>query len=270
MSKYTTQIRYICETLAGYTHSEGFDNVNAIIDEAAPKLFNFQFPIYDSNHKHALECQILLHYYTYEIGFETLGLFKLRLCSRLRDIMPYYNHLYESAALQFDPFIDVDITHNSSDRNHEEFSDSDTLTENNYSYQKGENHGGKSGYNTEAQQTPRTFSRKFSDMPQGSISDVENGSYLTEYTAESETDGTKRKDYQDKDNSSFKNDTEEHNGSHRTKSGGRDSKLEKRETTKGKTGGKSYSQLLQEYRDTILNIDLMIVDELKDLFMLLW
>ena len=42
------------------------------------------------------------------------------------------------------------------------------------------------------------------------------------------------------------------------------------EHVKGKTPGASYSKLLQEYRETFLNIDMMIIDDLSDLFFGLW
>ena len=42
------------------------------------------------------------------------------------------------------------------------------------------------------------------------------------------------------------------------------------ETIKGKRNGVSYSDLVNEYRKTIINIDMMIIDELKDLFFGLW
>ena len=38
----------------------------------------------------------------------------------------------------------------------------------------------------------------------------------------------------------------------------------------GKRGSASYSKLLNEFRETFLNIDLMIINELKDLFFYLW
>ena len=38
----------------------------------------------------------------------------------------------------------------------------------------------------------------------------------------------------------------------------------------GKTNSKSYSLLLKELRDTFINIDLMVIDELSDLFMSVW
>ena len=35
----------------------------------------------------------------------------------------------------------------------------------------------------------------------------------------------------------------------------------------GKRGGTSYSKMLQEFRDTFINIDMLIINELKDMFM---
>ena len=38
----------------------------------------------------------------------------------------------------------------------------------------------------------------------------------------------------------------------------------------GKSGGMSYSAMLLEYRETFINIDEMIIEELSDLFFGLW
>lgn len=37
MSKYTTQLRYICEVEAGYTESQPYSKVNEIVKAAAPE-----------------------------------------------------------------------------------------------------------------------------------------------------------------------------------------------------------------------------------------
>ena len=42
------------------------------------------------------------------------------------------------------------------------------------------------------------------------------------------------------------------------------------ESVKGKRGGMTYQKMVMEYRETIINIDSMIIDELKDLFMMIW
>ena len=110
MSKYTTEVRFICENYAGLTESKGFDNIEEILTASAPKVFSFDFPMFDENYRIPLERKILRHYYTREIGEETVGLWKLRLNTRLNEIMPYYNQLYESELLKFNPFYDVDYT----------------------------------------------------------------------------------------------------------------------------------------------------------------
>ena len=61
MSKYTTEIRFICETEAGLTESTGFNNVEEVLELACPKVFNFEFPIFDENYRAVLEKKILMH-----------------------------------------------------------------------------------------------------------------------------------------------------------------------------------------------------------------
>ena len=110
MSNYTTQVRFLCESLTGHDSSVGFDDVDTVITEACPIIFNFNYGIFDNAYKLPLERKILMHYYTREISEETYGLWKLRLKERLNLIMPYYNQLYQSALLNFNPLYDVDLT----------------------------------------------------------------------------------------------------------------------------------------------------------------
>ncbi len=110
MSKYTTELRFICESLAGLTESQGYDQVNWIIEQAAPKIFSFDFPIFDESYRSVLEKKILKHYYTREIGLETYGLWQLKLDTKMNEIMPYFNQRYKSETLEFNPLYDFDIT----------------------------------------------------------------------------------------------------------------------------------------------------------------
>jgi len=118
MSDFTTQLRFICESYAGRTEegSEAHD-VDSIIALARPQLFNFDYPIFDEAYKPELETKIINHFYTQEIGQETVGLFKQRLKTKMREIMPYYNQLYMSERLKFDPFKNADYVdlHNASE-----------------------------------------------------------------------------------------------------------------------------------------------------------
>lgn len=110
MSKYTTEVRYICETYAGLKESEGYNKINDIITNSMDKIFDFDYPIFDENYKSVLQRKILKHYYTREIGMETVGLWKHFLDMKMNEIMPYYNKLYLSETLEFNPLYDVDLT----------------------------------------------------------------------------------------------------------------------------------------------------------------
>ncbi|MBO7731204.1 MAG: hypothetical protein J6S67_01575 [Methanobrevibacter sp.] len=109
MSKYTTEVRYICETAAGYDESKGFNDVDQIINDSIDNIFTFDFPIFDESYRNVICSKILRHYYTREIGFETVGLWKLKLYTKLNEIMPFYNQLYNSELIKFNPLYDVDL-----------------------------------------------------------------------------------------------------------------------------------------------------------------
>ena len=109
MSKYTTEVRYICETNAGLKESKGYKSVAEVIANSRTKIFDFDYPIYDESYRSVLETKILKHYYTREIGLETVGLWKLKLDTKMNEIMPYYNQLYKSALIEFNPMYTTDL-----------------------------------------------------------------------------------------------------------------------------------------------------------------
>lgn len=110
MSKYTTEVRYICETTAGLTDSVGFNSVDAVLDECVDKIFDFDYPIFDETYRRPLNKKILRNFYTREICAESVGLWKLYLQQRLNEIMPYYNKLYETDISKLNPYYNVDLT----------------------------------------------------------------------------------------------------------------------------------------------------------------
>ena len=111
MSKYTTEVRFICEEAAGLKQSVGYNDVNDVVQQAYPKIFDSSLTFHNEETKARLLPKILIHYYTREIGFETVGLWKLKLNQKLREILPYYNQLYASEELKYDPLQNVSNTH---------------------------------------------------------------------------------------------------------------------------------------------------------------
>lgn len=109
MANYTTEVRSICEVYAGNKQQQGYNAIDNIVEKAAPLVFE-KFPIFDEDYRLPLEKKILRHFYTREICMETVGLWKLHFNNKMNEIMPYYNKLYESELLKFNPFWDTDLT----------------------------------------------------------------------------------------------------------------------------------------------------------------
>ena len=109
MSLYTTELRSICEFYSGYNESQGFSKIDEIVENSRRDIFG-EYPIFDEKYRGILERKILKHYYVNEIGEETVGLWKLKVNNKMNEIMPYYNKLYESELLKYDPLNDVNVT----------------------------------------------------------------------------------------------------------------------------------------------------------------
>ena len=110
MSKYTTEVRFICEEKSGLDISVNSNDVNNVIANSWNKIFTTNTPFFDEEYRSVLCQKILKHYYLREIGCETVGVWLLWMNTRLEEIMPYYNQLYESAKIKFNPMHDVELT----------------------------------------------------------------------------------------------------------------------------------------------------------------
>lgn len=254
MSKYTTEVRYICETLSGLDESSGYNDVADIIENARPSIFSFTYPIFDEAYKETLETKILKHYYTREIGLETYGLWKLKLDTKLNEIMPYYNKLYDSELLEFNPLYTKDYTRTTKNVG---VSQTNTASASNTSNSQTETH---SDISNDAR--GRASTDLYSDTPQGQISHLEDKSYLTNARQISDNDV-----------------------GHAETSGNVNTSGNTVGNTVGNTTGNTLddyiervigydgiipSDLIEKFRKTFLNIDMMIINELEELFMQLW
>nr|DAD85022.1 MAG TPA: Lower collar protein [Podoviridae sp. ctV3c15] len=291
MSKYTTEVRYICEVAAGLDVSTDYKGVEDVIKKALPVVFDFSFPIFDENYRSVLETKILKHFYTREIGLETVGLWKLKLDTKLNEIMPYFNQLYKSQLYAFNPFYDVDLTRkhridgsgtkDTDTTNNTKAEHRITVDENGSTSSNGSGSSDSESANTNVSVNTDAFSERYSDTPQGALTDLKADKYLTNATLrddnknanENNTGTDKTSTKSDVENTENKN-TETNGNNSTTVNGNISSTLTNTEdyleTVQGKNGGSSYSKLLMEYRETFINIDMMVLDELEDLFMQLW
>lgn len=285
LAKYTTEVRTICEFYANQKTPEpsNFASVDSTIQAAIPNIFTFTFPIFDESYRVPLETKILRHYYTREIGFETTGLWRLKLETKLNEVMPYFNQLYKSELLEFNPFYDVEL---GTTRNNEH-NQIENATENADATSKSETDTTQTTKDTIADTDNTTIDstvtrnntekNAYSDTPQGQVSNVDNYTYLTNYrnvnnTGTDSTDETNNRTYNRTadgtltgnitNNSSSTNEVQNNKNITST-----DDYIEK---VSGKRGTSSYSSMLKEFRETFLNIDMQVIDSLSDLFMGVW
>ena len=331
MSHYTTEVRFICEQYAGEFTSSDYSTVESIIENSRKKIFDFDFPIYDESYRSVLETKILKRYYTREIGFETVALWKFWLNKRLNEIMPYYNQLYKSTLLEFNPFYDVDYTTtNNANKKYDEKNsktnnsngnslrtdnlktstsgtDNSTRTDNLKTVSSGTNKNTRTDNlhtateNTEDATNNNTRYDLYSDTPQGALTGVNEENYLTNArkTTDNRTDhrsnsgtttntGTQTIDSSNNEETDYtgtqKNDSTNSQETNYTGTQGNEVTNASNENgtrnftdtsdylehVAGKRNGASFSAMLNEYRNTFINIDVMIINELADLFMNVW
>ena len=238
MSKYTTEVRFICETEYGLKESVGQAKVDEILTVVAPKIFDFDFPIFDETYRLALEKKILRHFYTREICCETVGLWKLRLEDKMNEIMPFLNKYYMMYVSELNPLYNVDvekrgqsIVNKDEDRRNEFNNSSDTNTEGHSDSQ-----------------------RLYSDTPQNGLTSVQSGEYLTNATV----DGSNS------------------NGEGHAKSNGWDTSKNSAkdvndyyETVQGRNSG-FIGDAWKKFTEGFRNVDKMLFKELEELFFQLW
>lgn len=194
--------------------------------------FDFEmtdYPIFDENYRSTLNNNILYHYYENEIGFETAPLFRFYLNQRLNEIMPKYNELYRVQK----QIIDNNLLLNNV-----------SLTES----LSGQNSTSTSTSSTSTNSGSSSNKNLFQDTPQGQISstDIDNQTWATNLTLDHNTTSNTIND----SNNSIGNGTNSYVKS-----------------IIGNNGNKFNIELLNEIKNNLMNIDLMIIDELYDLFM---
>lgn len=231
MSDFTTKLRYI------------LDDVNFDIGME-------DYPIFDENYRHILNAKIFNHYYDYEIGFQTASMFRFYLNNTMNEIMPYYNKLYLSENLISEPLLSFKRNSHTLSEN---ISDTDVNATNTSEKDETQTNDG----NITDTNTLDTMTA-FYDTPMGSLGDITSSSQVTSVDKNSGTNTT----VTDNDStllidSNITNTTD--SNTHDTTNN---------DSTTDESGfNNSESELLMKYRETFINIDMMVIDSLSELFM---
>ena len=211
-----------------------------------------------------------------EIGFETDGLFKFQLETWLRIHMPYFNKMFESELIEFDP-----LENSSVNVTAQKINDRNQTAKRNAT-QSMENNGvtdstSKTSGETNVTSTDDNFERDLtSNTPDGRLAITANdGEGVIEYASviKEETEN----------NVSNSNGTESNTGTSKTTDSATTDSVSKDDMTAnindvedyiqhrgGKIGVQSYADMLTKYRKSFLRIEQDIFKEMQQLFMLVY
>lgn len=268
------------------------------------------YPIFDEAYREGLNNKIINHFYFREIGFETAGLFKFYLNQKMSEIMPYYNQLYKSELLNFNPFYNVDKTtvndgvkndnssrvgnssttgtndfENTTDNSNIKTDNSTSVNENGSSTKNSTSETGNNS-NTDLNNTKKVHS----DTPQGllSINNIEDEIYASDADYNTDVKNNISTHYNASANEAIQtgngftntaNNSTETNLAHNKGNNSNNITVDNIDSTTnnstesylshviGKEGSETYSEMLLKYRNTFINIDMMIIEELNELFM---
>jgi hypothetical protein len=214
-------------------------------------VFPSDYPFYceDEQCKKEFEETFILHYLTNEIGFETPYLFNQKLLGKLKLIMPYYEQLYETEWTR----LDKDMMNQKDLMDKTTHTLTQTLT--------GEQQSNQSNQSTDNLNASSTSSSdgKTSNLSDGVSSVSLEEGYLTSVTHSS-------------DEMTGSNQSESNSSTSLTHSSNNQTILE--ETTinesHGDIGIQTPAFAIAEWRKIIININQLIIEDCRDLFMKLY
>ena len=306
MAEYSLQLREIIEQVTQYDENLSH---RQIIEKGRKHLFDFDYPFFDENYRKQFETNFIRKFYMREIGFEVEELFKFQLETWLNINMPYFNNLFESELIKYNPLENsrMEVTHTkTNDKEQNDLRNIDQLsnthgTGKTDSEQTGNVDSTQNSTTDTQQDTDRNsnrvdeqFTRELEgDTPQNRLQlttgekgtgILEYASKITENSTGSEGNTTENEGVTgttNTDSTGNRTDTTDFSSQDETNV---DSTAEQEDRYKseaseledfiqnrvGKIGVQSYSKLIQDYREALLRIEVQIHNEMQELFMLVY
>ena len=195
-------------------------------------LFDQPYNLYNNELKPYFQEKFFQHFMFYEIGFDNINIFKQHLISTLNDIYPKYKQLYETEirCQNIDFMLNKD------------------LKESYIRKLNGESEGNSQATSTSDNTSNSNDLSIANDTPQNKIDDLDK--YMT---SASKTNSN-----------STNNSTSNANNTIKNKSNNTE---EYELISQGNIGVTSSAELLEKWRNVLINIDLMIFKELENLFL---
>jgi hypothetical protein len=253
MSSYTTQLKTIIESPTQF--QTGLSTRDKI-ELGRKTLFDFDYPIFNEAYRKDFETHFIRHFYMREIGAETEGLFKFNLETWLLINMPYFNKMFESELIEYDPLTNskASSTHNKTlDRGQ---TDTRSTT------------GNTTSEETQDQTaTSENFNRSLeSDTPDNRLAITTNdGEGVIEYASKIDEDKLTGNSTQN----STSNNTQDSTIDDTLNRNINDTETFEM-SREGKIGIQTYAKMIQEHRSAFLRIEKQMFDEMQELFMMVY
>lgn len=274
MSIYTTELRYYIESLAP-DNMKG--DIGAMCLNADRHIFTYHHPMWGGeSERQNLHTSILEHFYFREIGFETVALWKFFLNRKMMEIMPRYVELYNTTTYEYDLMNPISFreSYNEQGENigHNDVSRGESSTVDRDLGTTSESTGATDNSSEDTSTTESKGKTIESDLPQATFAGN------VDYASRSSTNETSQSTI----------DTTTGNVGHQSSAYDTSHGVDNSQTDSGETADQTGSyttdhvltrqgnlgitgpSLVQEARDIIINIPIMIFDELEELFMSLW
>jgi hypothetical protein len=256
MATYTITLKEIVDLYA----LDGATNLRDKIELARTKIFDFDYPFFDETKRKDFETDFIRNFFMREIGFETEEYWKFQLENYLRINMGYWNKMFKSELIPFDPLNNTktDSTHNATN----------DQTMNGSSETKG-NSTGTSSQSSNGNVSEKDFQRRIhSDTPDTRLQLTANdGQGVIQYANDIEEDTNNNSKTSSGTASGTSNESSDATSTANQTTNEKESAVTHKE---GKIGVQSFSKMLQEYRETFLRIEKEIFKEMNQLFMLVY
>lgn len=133
------------------------------------KIFDFSYPLSSKINRTEFEEMILNHFLMRRIGYDTFTSWQIALNSKLNEIMPFYNKI-------FDSFVDWNL-----------FNDGEITTRTSLTINEDITNGTNNVTTNSSNNSENVSDRRYSDTPQDRLRDVQDGEYITEYNYDTDT-----------------------------------------------------------------------------------
>jgi hypothetical protein len=257
MSSYTIQLG---DYLSELTYEKGSLPLREKIESARKKLFDFDYPIFDYAYKPIFETHFLRNFYTREIGFETEGLFKFYLENWLQINMPYWNKMFESELLVYNPLENsvMDVTHtkkNDSNQTGSSESQNDST--------------GTTGNSSTSNRSENGFTRQLeSNTPDNRLAiTTQDGKGVIQYASNIDENSENRSGTTSTDVNGNNSSSQKGNVTASSTTNDIEDFIQHRA---GKIGVQTFPKMIQEHRNSLLRVEKMIFDDMNELFMLVY